>query len=74
MHLHRSMPTANDALWPLETAQTSPIITTTEVEAKKMDAGGVGGAQRGSLCERRRALYRGSLRSHYKPPPGSSGC
>ena len=68
------MSTANDALWPLETAQTSPIITTTEVEAKKMDAGGVGGAQRGSLCERRRALYHGSLRSHYKPPPGSSGC
>ena len=67
------MSIANGAAWPPETAQTSPIITTTEVVAKDAAFGGSGGAQGGSIREHRRALCRGSRRSQYQPPLGPRG-
>ena len=60
LSLYRSMSVANGAAWSLETAQTSPTITTTEVVAKDVEFGGSGGEQRGSIREHRRALCRGT--------------
>ena len=51
MHLHRSIATANDAAYPPETAQTSPIIATTEAKAKIVAAGGLGSAKDGPIDE-----------------------
>jgi hypothetical protein len=57
------MSMANEEVWPPETAQTSPTITTTEVVAKEAAFGGIGGENRGSIREHRRTLCRGSRRS-----------
>ena len=54
MNLYRSIATANDAVYPPETAQTSPIIATTEAKAKIAAAGGLGSAQDGPIDEGRR--------------------
>ena len=49
--LHRRVSVANDAVYSAETAQTSPIITTTEVPAKDAASGGFGGVGRGLIAE-----------------------
>ena len=58
--LHRRVSVANDAVYPAETAQTSPIIAATEVAAKDAAFGGAGGAQGGRIDEGRRGA---------RPPP-----